>query len=281
MDWQEMMARAMADQVKGVFANLFDRDTLHGAVLVGLAVAIGAWLVGRIVGLAVQRVLNRPQHIPSDPTAIRFMGQLAKLVVYVFALLTYAHLIPALNKLGTAWLASVGVVSVVVGLAAQNTLGNLIAGISLLLYRPFNLGDRLQVAAPTGLETGVVERLDLGYTVLRTADERHVVIPNSLMASQTSVNLTSGATGRLLCSVSFNLGPDTDVERARKILKELAAEFSKAGQFAGCPVTAISNTSVTLTLQVWCDGFKAMMDLKNNLLEAARKRFKAEGLELR
>jgi small-conductance mechanosensitive channel len=243
---------------------------------------IGAWLLGRAMRLAVQRSLNRPKHIPSDPTAIRFMGQLARLGVYVFAAITYVHLIPELrDTLGTPWLASVGLVSVVVGLAAQNTLGNLIAGISLLLYRPFNIGDRLQVTAPTGLETGMVERLDLGYTVLRTMDERHIVIPNSLMASQTSVNLTSGGTGRLLCSVPFSLSPDTDVEKARKILKEVAAQFSKEEQFAGCPVTALGASSVTLTLQVWCDGFKAATDLKSNLLEAARKRFKAEGIELR
>ena len=79
----------------------------------------------------------------------------------------------------------------VLGLAAQNTLGNLIAGISLLLYRPFNLGDRLQVMAPTGLETGIVESLTLGYTLLKTDDNRRVVVPNSLMASQTAINLTA------------------------------------------------------------------------------------------
>jgi small conductance mechanosensitive channel len=100
-------------------------------------------------------------------------------------------LVPALAGLGTAWLASVGIISVIIGLAAQNTLGNLIAGISLLLYRPFNVGDRLQVTAPTGLETGLVESLNLGYTLLKTDDNRRVVVPNSLMASQTNINLTS------------------------------------------------------------------------------------------
>jgi small conductance mechanosensitive channel len=260
--------------------ELFDTKTLHGAVLVAVIIGIVAWLVGRIVHLAVERVLNRPKHIPSDPTAIRFMGQFARVAIYVLALVAYAHLIPRLDRLGTALLASVGVVSIVFGMAAQNTLGNLIAGISLLLYRPFNIGDRLQVTAPTGLETGVVESLNLGYIVLRTMDNRHVVIPNSVMASQTCVNLSSSSS-HLLCTLPFNLGPDTDLDRARKILIELAGQFSKASDFVGCPVTAIGASSVTLALQVWCDGFKAQTDLKNNLLEAARKRFKAEGIELR
>ena len=65
------------------------------------------------------------------------------------------------------------------------------AGISLLLYRPFNVGDHLQITAPTGLETGFVESINLGYTHLKTDDNRRVVVPNSLMASLTLINLTS------------------------------------------------------------------------------------------
>lgn len=71
------------------------------------------------------------------------------------------------RALGISLLTGVIVASVVIGLAAQNTLGNLIAGVSLLLYRQFQLGDVAQVTAPTGLETGTVERLTLGYTTLR------------------------------------------------------------------------------------------------------------------
>jgi small conductance mechanosensitive channel len=255
-------------------------DTLTGALFLAVVVSICAWMAGRLVRLAVHRILTQPKHVPSDPTAIRFMGQLARTGVYVFALVIYARLIPGLDRFGTTLLASVGVLSVVFGMAAQNTLGNLIAGISLLLYRPFNIGDRLQVTAPTGLETGVVESLNLGYTVLRTADDRHIVIPNSAMASQTSVNLSSSG-GRILCTVPFTVGPDADLERVRKILVEIAGQLAKPGDYVGSPVTALNSSSVTLTLQVWCDGFKAAADFKSNLLEATRKRFKAEGIELR
>jgi small conductance mechanosensitive channel len=122
-----------------------------------------------------------------DRTTINFLAQIG---VWLFAFISYAHLVPALASLGTAWLAGVSVISVIMGLAAQNTLGNLIAGISLILYRPFKVGDRLQITAPTGLETGTVESLNLGYTVLKTDDNRRVVVPNSAMASQTTINLT-------------------------------------------------------------------------------------------
>lgn len=93
--------------------------------------------------------------------ALGFLKGVASVAIRVAVLVAYAHLIPALRNLGTALLAGASVISIVLGLAAQSTLGNLIAGFALLLYRPFRVGDRLQVSAPTGVETGTVESLAL------------------------------------------------------------------------------------------------------------------------
>ena len=260
--------------------DVFSPSTMLGAFIDAVIILLIACLIARLLNLTIKRVLSRPKHIPSDPTAIRFLGQLAQAGVYIFAFLTYAHLVPALRSMGDTWLASVGVVSVVIGLAAQSTLGNLIAGISLLLYRPFNLGDSIQVNAPSGLETGTVESLNLGYTILRTPDYRRIVIPNNTMASNTSVNL-SGPGNRLMCQVPINIAPDTDLDRARNILQDLLKQQTKTREFVGAPVTAISNNSVTITLKVWCDSFQDVTELKGELLEGIRKRFKAENIELR
>ncbi len=176
------------DEIKnGAFA---DPSTPIGAAVYAILFAIAAWLIGRALSVSVQRILAHDDHRRIDRTRVRFLSHLARIGVYVFAFISYAHLVPSLAKLGTAWLASVGVLSVIAGLAAQNTLGNAIAGLSLVLYRPFKLGDRLQVSAPTGLETGVVDTIDLGYTVLRTDDDRRIVVPNSVIAGQTTINLT-------------------------------------------------------------------------------------------
>ena len=269
----------ITENINETVKELSDPKTLYGALLYGVVVALLAWLLGRATARAFERISEKPKYIPADRTAIRFLGQLSRLVIYLFAFLVYAHLVPALQKLGTAWLASVGVVSVVFGLAAQNTLGNLIAGISLLLYRPFNLGDRLQVMAPSGLETGIVESLNLGYTILRTPDDRRVVIPNSLIATQANVNL-SQTNDRKLCSVPIRVNHESDVDRARRILTELAKQHPKTLEFAGCPLTALGLSTVTLTVQAWCRTPDDAADLKNSLLEAAMKRFEQEGIEI-
>jgi small-conductance mechanosensitive channel len=265
------------DQIKT--GGLADPSTLQGAFLFAVVFAFLAWLIGRMLRLAVQRMLAHDKHDHLDLMAVKFIAKLTRYAVYVFAFAAYAHFIPALAGLGTASLASISVLTVIIGFAAQNTLGNLIAGISLLLYRPFKLGDRLQVIAPTGLETGTVESLALGYTLLKTDDNRRVVVPNSLMASQTNINLTANDP-RVICSVLIGLSCASDIDKARAILLDLAGKHPNAKQVCGCPLTQLGAAGVVLSLDVWCADALAAITFKCDLLEQAAKHFTAEGIRI-
>lgn len=259
--------------------NLLKPATLPGALFYGLITFGAAWVLGRIVHLAVHRFLDDAQAQGADPTGIRFLGQLGKLIVYIIAFVCYAHLIPPLQKLGTAWLASVGVVSVVVGLAAQSTLSNLVSGISLVLYRPFRIGDRVQVTAPTGPEIGVVESIDLGYTTLRTADGRRLVLPNATIASQASINLTQSHPNNP-CGVAVTLAGDGDIGKARKILLDVAKSVPKIAKVEGCFVTGVSSAGTVLTLSAMCADPGDVSGIKSDLLENAKKQFDAVGVKV-
>jgi len=261
------------------YINIINPSTIEGALVYALVLLVCAVLINRMLRLAVERGLARGSRVHIDRTRVKFISQLAQIVVYIVTFFVYAHLIPALANLGNAGLASVGVLSVVAGMAAQNTLGNLIAGISLLLYRPFNVGDRLQVAAPTGLETGEIESLNLGYTIIKTDDDRRVVIPNSIMASQTTINLTRD-NSRALCSISVVISLDADLDRARAILIEVAGNNPKTQKIDGCPVTNLDGSGVQLTLNVWCANSLVAGALKCDLLEAIKRRFSVDGIKL-
>jgi small-conductance mechanosensitive channel len=162
-------------------------DTFTGAALYLAIFVLLALLVSRLLRVAVHAALARHGH--ADHEAASFPLQLGTAVVWIVMLILYAHLIPVLRSLGTALLTGASVASIVIGLAAQSTLGNLIAGIAITIYRPFSVGDTILVAAPTGTETGTVERISLGYTTLRTRDQRLVVLPNSLAASQATIRV--------------------------------------------------------------------------------------------
>jgi small-conductance mechanosensitive channel len=253
-------------------------DTLLGALFYAVVAAVVAWLVGRALRLSVHRVLEKRGE-SVDQTAVRFLGQLAWVGVWVMAFVTYAHSIPSLRAMGRTWLTSVGLASVVVGLAAQNTLGNLIAGVSLVLYRPFKIGDHLQVTAPGGQETGVVESINLGYTVLRTTDERRLLIPNSVMASQTCVNLTLPSQ-RAACVVTLTLQHDADPDQARAILLDAARRNPSTLGLPVCRITNLSRSGVTLTLTAWTANSLFVPDMKSDILEAAKKQFDLAGIKL-
>jgi small conductance mechanosensitive channel len=192
--------------------SLLKPDSWTGALLYFVLFIVVGALLSRALRAAVHAAMTRQGHV--DRTTIGFVQQFGSVFIWATVLILYAHLIPVLRAMGTALLAGAGIASVVIGLAAQSTLGNLVAGVSIMIYRPFGLGDTLQVAAPTGTEIGVVERISLGYTTLRAPDGRLVILPNSVAASQVILNLTrTFAPWRM--SITIRVGRDVDVEAAR------------------------------------------------------------------
>lgn len=175
--------------------NLLDPSHITGALLLLVLFILAGSILSRLVYRISKALrLDRSEHI--DHITLAFLGHLSVLVIWVLLLTIYAHIIPALDRLGTALLAGVSVMSVILGFAAQATLGNLVAGIALVLYKPFERGDRLQIQAPTGLEVGEVEEISLGYTVLQTADRRQIIISNGTMAQQTMIRLPRTPAGQ-------------------------------------------------------------------------------------
>jgi small conductance mechanosensitive channel len=220
-------------------------DPVGALVYLVLFVAV-ALMLSRGLRAAVHAALSREAHI--DRTAINFMQQIGTVLIWLVAIILYAHLIPQLRAVGTALLAGAGVASVVIGLAAQSTLGNLVAGISMTIYRPFRLGDILQVSAPTGTEIGTVDRISLGYTTLRVQDGRFVVLPNSVAASQVSLNLSPGI-GRWPVSIAIRLSRDADIEAAGKLAIKAAGEVMGEGAVSGCFLTKVDATEAQLELR--------------------------------
>ncbi len=254
---------------------------IHPATLSGALIYLGVLIVLGLAGTlviraAARRALKRDN---VDHMAIAFLRPLAQIALWVTLGVIYAHVIPGLRALGTAMLAGVSVASIVLGVAAQNTLGNLVAGLALLLYRPFRVGDRLQVQAPSGPEVGVVESVSLGYTVLRTFDNRRVVLPNSAVGTQTTVNLTS-VEARVMAAVDVGISYTADIPRAREILMEIARAHPDVVEAVDCPLTDLGGYSVTLRVRAWCHDPLAAHRFEYAVYEQAKARFEEAGVEI-
>lgn len=245
-------------------------DSLWGAVIYFVIFVFIALLVSRILRAAVHASMTRQGHI--DRTTISFLQQFGTVLIWVVVLILYAHLIPMLRSMGTALLAGAGVVSVVLGLAAQSTLGNLVAGISIAIYRPFRLGDTLQVTAPTGTDIGVVELISLGYTTLRAPDGHMIVLPNAIAASQVTINLNTTYAPWPI-NVTIRLSRDADIEAARKLAVGTAAEIAGESAVVGCFLTKIDAAAITLELRFKAPDAAARDVLRSKILTALPARF--------
>jgi len=137
--------------------SLLDPNTLLGAALWGIA------FVGLAMALAalIRRFSRRVEPHLSDVTGLRFISAFTQVLAYLIGFILYA----------------------------QNTLSNLIAGLSLVLYRPIRVGDEVQLATPRGLMTAKVELVSLGYTMLRDTETNQIVVPNSVVASSVVIRL--------------------------------------------------------------------------------------------
>jgi small conductance mechanosensitive channel len=255
--------------------TVFNPATVIGGIFYALLFLAIAWSLNRLIRKGVRTILLRDPEERIDRTAVHFVTKLVHITVYLLAFLFFAHLVPAIRHFGTALLAGFGVVSVVLALAAQNTLGNIIAGVAILLYRPFKVGDTVQIQAPSSVETGTLETLGLGYTIVRTFDNRRIVVPNSLMAAQATVNLSDP---RMMAIVSIGLDYASDVERARSILTEIADAHPLVREIVGCPVAELSSSGVMLSLRAWCDAVGDAGKVRTDLYEQAKARYDAESI---
>jgi small-conductance mechanosensitive channel len=165
--------------------SLFDTRSPLGLSALGLIF----FALATLLVLLIRRAERRFESHLSDTTALRFISALVQVLVYLMGFVLYAHIVPELRSLGSALLTGVSVASVVVGLAAQTTLGNLVAGFSLVLYRPIRIGDCVQVSSPIGVVTAKIKLISLGFTILSDDKGNDIVIPNSVMMGSTVIKL--------------------------------------------------------------------------------------------
>lgn len=166
---------------------LFYDSSMIKVILYAILILVVVAIANRFISIAIDKLLERDKAQKFDRTIVTFIKQLIHLLVYMLGLILYANLVPSLKSLGQTLLAGVSIVSVIFAITAQNTLGNFIAGIALLIYRPFQIGDSLIVNSPGGQSEGVVESINLGYTILRVGKEETVLIPNIIMTTSTCI----------------------------------------------------------------------------------------------
>lgn len=186
----------------GGLNGLGDLIVLYGLnILYALALLIIGWWLASVVDRLVTRALNATHRV--DPTIVGFLSSLARYTVLVFVGLA------VLQRFGiqtTSLIAVLGATSLAVGLALQGTLSNVAAGVMLLLFRPFKVGDSVEV----GGQSGTVKAITLFTTELAAGDNVQVLMPNGRVWGSPIINRS--VYGARSFSFALELKPDGDIE---------------------------------------------------------------------
>jgi small conductance mechanosensitive channel len=175
----------------------------------------------------------------------------------------------------TPFSAVLGASALAVGLALQNSLANFAAGVLIILFRHFRVGDEIE----TGTVRGIVEEISIFSTNMRTFDNRTIIIPNGSILSSPLFNNSAKPTRRL--DIVFNISYGSDLRRARQVILEVLKKDART-QTEPEPVVAVTNlgeSSVDLTMRAWVKT-EDYYDLRAAMLEAVKLKFDETGIEI-
>ena len=206
----------------------------------------------------------------------KFIG----VIVYVTAIIL------ALDILGVnvmPFIAGAGVLGIAIGFAAKDTLSNLIAGVLLIIDRPFEIGDRIEVwNAPAGSATwGDVIDIGLRATKIRTTDNIVIIIPNNEIMTRDIVNYTI-ITSKIRVRIDIGVAYDADMKKTKEIIKKVAdsADWIAKDPSPQVVVRRFGESSVDLQLRVWIDDARKRMDTISYITDKVKDEFDKEGIEI-
>jgi len=258
-------------------------------VVFALIVLLVAFVVSKILKFVIGRFVKAAaQKLKVDHTRYKFFKNAIDFIIYLIAVIVIFRYIPALRTYGNTLLTGAGVLAAIVGFASQSAFSNIISGIFLVIFRPFSVGDRVQIGQ---LYTGDVEDITLRHTVIRNFENRLIVIPNSVINNETIINST--LTHEFVCIfieilISFN----SNIDEAMKIMQEEAmqhpecrdnrTEQEKNNGVATVDVRllSLSESGQQLRAYVWAKDPTAGFNMKCDLLKSIKSKFDKKGIEI-
>jgi small conductance mechanosensitive channel len=236
-------------------------------LLAAIALFIASWVVAGSTRRITTKGLTKAQF---DPTLTKFFGNAARWIILILGLLACLGVLGVQATSFAAFLAAAGFA---IGLAFQNSLSNFSAGIMLLVLRPFDVGDAVQVAG----ETGKVDEIALFTTRLDTFDNRRIVIPNSAVFSGTIENITHHDTRRI--SVTVGTDYSADLDETRRVLEHAAREQPARlpGREVHVILQGLGDSAIDWEVRVWTQATD-YSSLKQSLIRAIKNGLDEAGI---
>lgn len=185
-------------------------DGLIGFLFAVVCILLTAFIISIILRkIILHRKIN-------DQGNSKYYLRIKNMIVYGFAIYAILMQIRPLQQLGATLLASGGILAVVIGLAAQDALGNFVSGMIIMLFKPFKIGDLIKIN--NGEYVGTVVDLSMRHTIIETFEKTKVIIPNSEMNKAVLENVSR--TGVKANFLDIDISYESNLEKAMKIMSE-------------------------------------------------------------
>ena len=270
------------DKLKDLFPERFENIGIFFAIL-GLTF-LANWLSRRTFNRFMR---HRATAINVDLTNYKFLGNALSTIIFTVGVMFAIREYPPLRTVAGSILAGAGILAAVIGFASQQAFSNIISGIFIIIFKPFRVNDRLRIKDTF---TGIVEDITLRHTVLRDDENRHIIIPNSVINSEILIN--SDYNDDSICRfIEFGIEHQTDIDFAKNIMAEEIArhpnyinpktdEKNNDPSSVEIKVVKMTDNAVILRGTCWAETPDSAFNMYCDLLESIKKRFDKAGVKM-
>ena len=232
-----------------------------------ITLAVGWWLINRLTAKLGNLLALRK----ADLAQQGFISSLANIILKVLLVVSVASMIGIQT---TSFVAAIGAAGLAIGLALQGSLANFAGGVLILLFRPFKIGDWIEAQGISG----TVDSIQIFHTVLRTGDNKTVIVPNGNLSNGIITNYNRQPTRKVV----FDVGVDyeADLQKVREVLLALADDPRVLKDPAPVVVvTTLGDSAITMSLRAWVDT-PNYWDVLFMFNEQSRDRLKAANIDI-
>lgn len=251
--------------------KLSEMITAYAPKVVGaiLTLIIGFWVIARITS-TVNRMMEKRG---MDATIRPFLASLVSVGLKVMLLLAVASMFGIET---TSFVALFGALAFAIGMALQGSLGHFASGVLLLTFRPYKVGDLVTIG---GGQTGSVEEIQVFNTVLKTLDNKRIIVPNGVVTSNVITNISGQET--IGVELTFGIGYGDSIDKAREIILRVGKEcpWIMDNPAQGVVVAELGDSSVNLATRPFCKS-EHYWDTFFFMQENVKKAFDAEGISI-
>lgn len=258
------------DRIQGYIDQAVDMAIQWGPnlLLTIIVLIVGLWIIKRVVNV-VKKGLEASK---TDVTLAKFLASLTSIILKVLLFISVAGMVGIEN---TSFIAILGAAGLAIGLALQGSLSNFAGGVLILLFRPYKIGDFVDAQGVAG----TVSAIQIFNTVIKTPDNKVIIVPNGAISNGIITNFSAEETRRV--DFVFGIGYNDDIAKTKATLKDIFAADERVFQDPEpfVVLSELADSSVNFTCRVWvkaADYWAVYFDT----METVKLRFDAEDISI-